>query len=902
MAIVAAEVESSGWVLALTLDGAAAGGFADYVLDPDGSPRVVLNCSHAGFVQSGGQAVAGTMARAIPATIPLRLPVNPAAPTPAVIDEADLGGGLRRVRLALANHVYATDTGLTLNVLAGWRTGEGGATGIAVTNSSTLAAPMPIFRWADYQLKIVEGTFRLSLIVASHHPVGLRPVAGVRFTVTDGTTTRVHWATELGTDNSYGDNLRCYTVEVDPATATALTAGLLRCDAEVYPWLGAMRSTDPAGTRVMTGLNMAARSTTAATPYVVGYDPGAARYGNQWVVLDPVNGTATAAAGMVQTTLALAKAVAPASRARNLHTALQALWLANRTLPAANGGTSITRSCDGARIVLLPGVDNEVGATAVSTGLQALEVPVRVIGDPDNANPRANCWIRTNNNTTNPSDSRAGQFHFENCEVRFGQSRMLTSPFWMTFSNCEVVAKATFEASASMLTGGTPAAGRYLMAAVNTRWWRNGQGMNTANHRFGLIRACEHSRGASAFTYLKNRWIGPDDSTVGPATAFTTFNINTDLGGCEDVFIAYNDWRRMRTRAVNFTLPSGATAGTTYASQRRHVLLGNVLELISPTGSQPFMSIGEGQAVTASYNVVDNNMFVGERVNIWYNDPSSGSNTINSELFCNRMANNAFDRNATKHDDFLDGTFGYRPWLTGGWSAQCGVMHEGNWDGGRAAGNINTFRYWFRGLRSLQTNVETAPGVVDDRSRFGTNTGGGDYRPAAGSPLLGRVLNSNTDRDFNNLARAAGSPAGAYEAQPSGLMLAPVPGLHGLASSAAGLVTSVGLVPAGARHGHLAGSALLLAGAGLTPDAGVLPGRASTSALLLSVAVAPAPALHLLTCAAPVLATGGLVLAPGPGRHGLLDTGSLLSVPAVTLGARVLRVGPDLRTALVRQG
>jgi hypothetical protein len=194
------------------------------------------------------------------------------------------------------------------------------------------------------------------------------------------------------------------------------------------------------------------------------------------------------------------------------------------------------------------------------------------------------------------------------------------------------------------------------------------------------------------------------------------------------------------------------------------VLLGNVFELINPTGSQPFFSIGEGSSVTASYNIIDNNTFVGERVNIWYNDPNSCSSSVNSELFCNRMANNCFDRNATKHDDFLDPVCGYRPHLTGGWAAQCGVMHEGNWDGGRAAGNINTFRYYFRGLRSLQTSVVTDPGVVDDRSVFGTNMGDGDYRPVAGSPLLGRMLNGNTDRDLNGNARGANSPAGAYEA------------------------------------------------------------------------------------------------------------------------------------------
>ena len=248
MPITAAEVESNGWVLRLTLTGAPTvpnTDFGAYALDPNGAPRVSLACSHPGFTVAGGQAVTSALARTLVATVPLRRPVNPASPTVRVLDEADLGGGSIRVRLALSEHVYATDNGLTLAVLAGWRAGEAAASGIAVINGSTLAAPLPIMRWALAPYEVTAGAFRVSLFVASHHPAGFQPVAAVKFTATDGTNVRTQWVTALDTDNSYGDALRCYTAVLDPASAPALTAGLLRVDAEVYPWLGAMRTTDP---------------------------------------------------------------------------------------------------------------------------------------------------------------------------------------------------------------------------------------------------------------------------------------------------------------------------------------------------------------------------------------------------------------------------------------------------------------------------------------------------------------------------------------------------------------------------------------------------------------------------------------------------------------------------------
>jgi len=163
MAITAAQVESNGWVLRVTMTGSRsaialapdtpaqwAANFAAYALNPNGgSPALTLTGTTNGFVPSGGAAVASsTVARTLTATKVLRKAV---VATAAGVrdaknpDETDNGDGTITVRLALSQHVYAGDAGLTLIALTGWRTGATAQT-IAVTNNSTVAAPAPIVR------------------------------------------------------------------------------------------------------------------------------------------------------------------------------------------------------------------------------------------------------------------------------------------------------------------------------------------------------------------------------------------------------------------------------------------------------------------------------------------------------------------------------------------------------------------------------------------------------------------------------------------------------------------------------------------------------------------------------------------------------------------------------------
>ncbi len=953
MGITAASVEANGWVLRVTLTGSI-GSFASYTLDPDGSPRVVLAASHAGFFKSAGTAVAGMLARSLVATKPLRLAVNPASPTAKVIDETDLGGGSIRVRLALSEHIYASDSGLALAVLAGWRAGESAASGISVTNNSAAVAPIPIMRWALAPYDVTSGSFRLSLFVASHHPLGFDPVAGVKFTATDGTTTKTVWATALNTDNSLGDNLRCYSVTIDPTTATALTAGLLRCDAEVYPWLGSMRATDTAGTKSMVSLRTDGFLVGAASPWVIGYDPAGTRYGAQWTYVDPVNGTVTASAAMVATTLAGAKAVAAASRPKDINTAQQAGYLANRTLAAGNGQAAQTRSIDGMKIVLAPGIHSGSGSTSVTTGVAAAEIPVVIMGDPDDTAPRANCiWQTGASGIQRPTRYRMQGLACEVGGTSYG------GPPYVFFDNVAIKAKAGSEANTTAMFTASPPGGQWNIAVTRSRYWRHGSTFSGGNSRLGLFRANEHSRTVQALCTLKNRFIGSSEDGYTPvnAQAYTGWPSPIELGQAEDIIIGFNDLRFLGARVFSASSISAAVAGTPNPSIRRLVLIGNICERIG-ADPQPFYSLGEDTSATMSYNIIEANSFVGERANTLYSDPLpsivADTNTQLNQAYINRVAGNFFDWLPTKHDDFSDPTTlavrsaggvssptGYRPQMIEAWSMLYGVGHEGNYDAGRTgAGN---FRLESMGLRSAQTTTGV-PGFANDKSLLsgGTVTGGGDYRPAANSPLTARPLRGNSDRDFAGEARLLPATAGALQAMPSqlapataasatrcavvslglALPLAAAGSGHSQQAGQARVGWAADVTPALARHDHLARILTLGWAGGLVPASGIMDNSAGAAlagwntvlaardARMLSVALgcnlevgsALAPVSVRMTITSGdslVTAFSGLVLIPGSPRCNLISAGALV-LPQSDVVTTLL-VAADMRTVLVKK-
>ncbi|MEI6418869.1 MAG: hypothetical protein WCO82_07375, partial [Sphingomonadales bacterium] len=727
------------------------------------------------------------------------------------------------------------------------------------------------------------------------------------------------------------------------------------------PWVGAMRTTDAAGTRSMTNLRTDGFSVNAETPLVLGYDPAGTRYGQMWAVVDPVNGTTTASAAMVATTLAGAKAVAAASKPRDVSTAVQAGYLANRTLAAANCQASQTRSVDG-MFVVLPSGTSTMGATAVTTGIAAPEIPVRIMGDPDDASARTNSVL---NLTVAGPNIRVTRLGLSRLSLGLGTNALATNTtalFWI--DDVTGTGRSGLEANTVPFSSASPTAGQFNLFITRSRWWRHGVGLTGGNLRAGLARGNEFSRQTQALAFLKNRFIGNvEDSFIGTGAqnVWGGWGAPTLAGQVEDIVIKWNDMRFARGRTVAWTYLPAATAGTPNPSLRRHVVAGNVMERIG-TDPQPFYAMGEDVSATMSYNIIEANTHAGERANTFYSDPLPATlaecDAQLNQAFVNRVAGNAYDWLPTKHDDFSDPTAqslrvaaggaevakaGYRPQMIEAWSMLYGVGHEANVDCRRI--NVGTeFALEFYGLRSIYTASAQNPAFADDRSNAGTGAGGGNYVPGSGTVLAGRVQNGQADVDFAGAARGSGSAVGAWRG-PMAVALAPDNARNGQMAGATTLALRLTLTPQAARSAQQAGTSTLSLRLGLAPQSarstqqagapalalrlGLAPHNARSgqaalaSSLGLQLALAPrsarsgqsaaAPALALRlalaplsarsgqSASSPVLALAGAgLLQPAGARHGLRDAGTVPLLPAVDLALVPMQaVGPARQTLLV---
>ena len=751
----AAAIGGDGTILSVVMQDVAAGSWADYGIAGQAStmPGVALATTTAGFDRSGGQAVANAArSRPLIALRPCRkmpiVPTGTTTPNSNLLDEVDNGDGTRTVRLRLSRPVYAGDA-CTLSLGAGWRTGAPAQAGIAVTNNSALAAPKPVFRWITPPFQRVTGAFRVELAAGSLNPEGRSGLAAVRFTVTDGTTINTIWTDGLST--SPADGTRCWGANVDP---TGLTAGPISVHATLYPWIGPSRSTGSGQAAATAGHGYAAE-----VPLTMAYDPAGTRYPPAYVHIDPVNGTATASAAMVQPSLSAAKAVANASKAVSLTCALQAIRLAARSAGAANGGAALTRMADNAFIVLPPGTTT-VGATSVSTDITSLECWPVVIGDPDDANPRANCILESAAATP---VLRVTPLSLRNLTYKGGGGR-LSSCTYMWADNVTITARTGQEASASGLTQtSTNSAVYYTNCSTGGTAIRLATDGQSARPK--LVRNCQTPREIIAQVI-----IGSTQTYEAGQTGQSFLSGWSNSFGTAD---SQNDWiavgnsgLRREGNAVNW--PMVTVSGKDYLDGA--LFLNNIVERIG-NGPTPFWAMGENTLQNFSHMVIEGNSFIGDRTNTLYNDPSNLTDH-NVHVDC-RVANNYFDWLPTKHDDFYDAdtagsnaaNFGYRPWLTDNLWMQDGTGLERNVYGRRLSTNFEPKGWGLGAVVNPNGAVpgDTFPAFVADKSVLGDGLGGGDYRPASGSPLIGVASVANLDTDRAGVARGPVFAAGALE-------------------------------------------------------------------------------------------------------------------------------------------
>lgn len=149
-------------------------------------------------------------------------------------------------------------------------------------------------------------------------------------------------------------------------------------------------------------------------------------------------------------------------------------------------------------------------------------------------------------------------------------------------------------------------------------------------------------------------------------------------------------------------------------------IVGNLFEKTLGTSGLAGIA-ADGSAATSNNIILWHNTFVGERLNLGYND--TGSTSIARRNFSQKY--NSF-RDWNNKDD----TFGTpNAARTGSWSVGYGVGFQGNHY------EISNFPGEYGGF-DLTTGT---PGYVADNSYTGTGTGNGNYAPDTSSALKGRI-------------------------------------------------------------------------------------------------------------------------------------------------------------------
>lgn len=771
MGLVSVAVEANGWVLAVSGDWATTpgawefggedrsngrflnGGTDQFPLDPDGTPKIMLTVTRQGFTRSGGQAVASTGdTQVVVATKPLRRPY----PNQSQLDEVDNGNGTRTIRFALSQRVYQGDTVGPVTFANGWKAGEGSGTAPTATNNSTRALPVAISRWAQPGFTLVRGTtlVDVDVIVAAPFPRHFgatwnQALAAMKLTATDGTTTKTFWITTDRVSPQYGDNLLCWGGQID---LSGLNAGPVTIHREEFPWVGASRSTGAGQSTDTTNGN----PTAWAAPLVICYDPAGTLYSDAHVFVDPATGTTTASSVTVGATLAAAKA---GTRAADISTAVQALYLANRALPARNGWAADTaRAMDWATITLSAGV-RSWGATSVTSGANCNEGRLVIQGDPDDADPKANCIWRTGSASITKQVAR---FWLQNMTVEGGEAT-LGGGLWHTH-NVEVRGKPGFESATTGIFSGSSASGYAIYSATQTTWWKYGASFQGTNTRCLLARNCQHSRNGEAVVHITSS--KPADSlfTARDVIAFGTWGLSSIANSDAMVWACRAmDWAGRFTSAGG-ALNSGAGTQASPSSYLRFAVVNSLCERSKGNSGERIYGIGESAYDQMRDFIFEGLTLTGNGWNVGYNDsPSPFANLQHSGTV---MRNCVHSRTATKHDIFkLDGS------LTGGWEYLYGVGFEGNVHGNRNAATASNFQFAWFGIRAAVDNSFDGYGLddfllfTDDNSDHGpeapTGSGNGDYKPAAGSPALGRAQIASVGADLEGALRGAAFSAGA---------------------------------------------------------------------------------------------------------------------------------------------
>lgn len=638
--------------------------------DPEGAPEYVS-------VQRNGYDASGA---AVTVTDPLTIMARVRQPYP---DHASLTPG----DVALSSFVYSGDT------VAG------------VTNQSARPYPMPIAMWLNHDRGRATGrSYTARLAVAHAHARSGRPVAAVKFTASDGTTT-VETVVSAMSVLSYpvsGLSVPHFAGTLD-LSALADDA-LVTVDAVIYPWVGEAFtvSTDAdlypsPNLTVLKVLNDVA-------------------YGTGYAYVDPVGGNdGTGAVSEVPATAAASPFATVAAAA----SAIQAYNAATFGRTNASGGV----------IRLAEGTHTHSSFSSVAVG----DIPLLI----EAVGSRAATIYQDAGASTSNSLPDLLKIRGVTLRRSAASNVVFLDNGAGDAANMLILEDCTFDLAGSS----TYAAWLYRLGRVFLIGCDGDRIKQTAS--FGTAAKMVVALGSTgecvgAITYAAAGCV--DLNTTGYTDSSKTGNRPAMTGG----FLGFSHLGTGSTSSsiVGMGLPIGP---------RGLAMVGNVIEHHGSTTPAAVSILADNNTEPAENVVLVSNTVVGSRTNLLYQD--SGVSAV--------AKSGAFRFNVDRVRNVKTDVFAADGALVGNWPH---AFHVGDRANATLRGSSSGSGYgagaWLGEAAALGSAdgseaLPLDPGWADDRSNDGTGVGGGDYTPGAahGLPLIPADLAPHA---FDQKGRAVG--------------------------------------------------------------------------------------------------------------------------------------------------
>lgn len=723
--ILSCTILATGWEAEVKIEGMSTGG--TYLFDATSNSLADASTAKVTFtVVSEGYSAAGvlgTKTRTVYGTISRKKAYNADTNPLGTVPDERADGPDVIVTVALSEFIYNDDkdggagtsgTNPTVTIGAGFYT-QGGtpnnaATGFAVTNNSTLDYPTVIARWAVVPYQRVTTTFDLECVAFHKFAEYGKPVACVIFDVYEGESLITTDTVATMVKSSAADSLPCYKQTITASNYT--DNAVITCQFTAYPWVG-----DADACRTTVG-GTANALTLGPLPLLADSDDD---YGVTIATVDTATGNDTTGTAVDIANIGTEVSCATVKKAL--------------ALIAAYNNTNHSRNNANAGIIYLKSNNHAWtgGTGSATTG----DVWVTVTRHPTVA--KADACIAAGS---------AGYVATERMHVYdltakptgyvFGGSG--TRTFWLDHVDIVCAARVTVNmVNEYALTYNTFCTSAKLD-------WPFSHGTSNVP---ALIRGCVATE---ARGFLQAPYFG--------ARATLTSQILTPSEGDSGHIISIDAANTIGAYCKHLRQTYPPAVDDQKADET--ALVCNVMESIRSSSQQILAVSAKGNR--SSFNqIVWHNTMVGDRTLVGYNCADSVVSKGNDWTHINYSYRfNSDYWFATKHDCFAGGL-----WQEGdpdpgmyisGWSVLYAVGMAGN-NSEEPRGYFHTSWPGFNGT------IATTAGYVSDQSLTNAGEGGGNYMPAPGSVLVGKIASAAEvviPYDIDGTAYAEGGCAGAY--------------------------------------------------------------------------------------------------------------------------------------------